>query len=317
MAILSVSCVKDGLNEETVLLKRESSLKVTVKSSSPVEGSIPLDAFVFRQDSGVLDAYVHSVDTDMDIAVVSGEPLELDIVANAPEHSLTGLYKLEQFHNALAEFSDNDVGKFIMSSGNTSLILTQDTGMNVSLSRLASKVTLGSVRPSFVTPELAALGVSLDRAFLINVTGKCHYDLTPSAGGWRNCMEMDESLAGFERQSYCQDFHKVVNSPALIETDVSFHCFPNPVDNGVDSSTNPGWCPRNTRLVLQMTVAGVKNYYSITMPAMECNKEYIIREVELKGYGTESPDLPLSRESVRFTVRVKQWEEKTIRTDVY
>lgn len=317
VALVVASCSVNRLNVDAVPEKVMASLSVETKSGAgQCPGVRALDVLAFRQDTGILDGYGHSESGEVTVSLLCNTLLEVNLVANAPEEKMDGLTDASRYHGTLSEFGENSEDAFVMSSDPSLFTLQADAGLSLPLVRLADKISVKSIIPSFVTPELVALGVRLDRIFLINVSGECYYDHRPSAGNWRNRLEMDETLSGFERKAYCRDFGLDIGDSSALDLSVAFYCYPNPVDNGMDSSVSPDWSPRNTRLVIQMTIAGMKNYYSIDLPSMECNREYIIDKVTLLSYGMESPDIPVSRTSITFETTVSEWEETTVTADV-
>ena len=77
---------------------------------------------------------------------------------------------------------------------------------------------------------------------------------------------------------------------------MDFYCCPNPEGK--------------TRLVLELTVCGIKNYYPVTLPPMQCNYEYRIADVELTGWGSASPDVPVDRERLCWNLSVLPWGQE-------
>lgn len=269
-----------------------------------------LDAVAYDAVSGILESYGHSDGNAVSLLLAKSHRLNVCLVANAPEGSVCKFPAIGQFASSVSDFADNAYGGFVMSSGIMEDRPCEDAVCP--LSRLACRIHLQTVIPAFVTPELAASGVTLDRVFLINVAGECHYDLSPSGSGWRNRLYPDNSLSPFERESYCTEYGIAIKDASPIDVSASLYCYPNPVDNGVEADTEPDWSPRNTRLVIQLSVDGCPNYYPVTLPAMNCNREYVIEKAVLNGYGTDEPDKAVSRTGMDFAINITPWTTNNI-----
>ena len=318
--LLIMACVQilwscSGLEEPCSMIRTTTvpmTTRASVENDGPENRINTLEAMAFISGTGLLEDYGKSNDNDVVLEVRADGEYDCIMGANVPEGVLPLIWDKDRYRSTLSYFSDNSTGSFVMSGETCGYRLSEEGDVAVNLSRLASKITLGVVEPAFITPEIAATGVVFDRAFLINVTGECLLCRTPSAGSWRNCLSLEDSLSIFESEAYCRDFGIPVVNRTGIKTGTSFYCYPNPVDNGVDSNEHPEWSPRNTRLVLELTIDGVKNYYPITLPAMECNKEYVIERVRLLGYGNDIPDKLVTRTEIEYNATVLPWADNII-----
>lgn len=307
VALATASCSGvEGLPETPRLM-----LQMHTKSAAAVSRSEILHALAFKRSTGIIEQYALGTGPEADIDVTMGQEMEIYLIAESGNLDFDGIVTLSEFAGALSNFNDNENG-FVMSSGPIRKTVREDTSFECGLDRLSSRIRLESVVPEFITSELAALGVTLDRVFLINVSGQCHFDLCPYAGNWRNRQSLDYGLSSFEMRSYCHDYGIPVEGPSPLELDCDLYCYPNPVDNGVSSDTAPEWSPRNTRIVIQLTVGGIVNYYPISLPSMSCNAEYHIAKAVLKSYGTDEPDRFIDRTGLDFSIGVEPWEDKNI-----
>ena len=94
--------------------------------------------------------------------------------------------------------------------------------------------------------------------------------------------------------------------------DCALYCMPNPTDNGLNSSNSPSWSPRNTRVAVELKVDGQSNWYPVDLPAMECNRHYVIDGMTINGPGSQGPDYPVTRSGLSFSVSVSPWGEESV-----
>lgn len=310
LAPVSCLCSCIGIGSEEA--RTAETVSVTVKSSLAAENADAirrLEALAFRKGDGILEDFSATSDESVSLKITADMPVEVIALANSAGDALRNVYDKESLCAVRTSFPDMEENGFVMSSGFRDYTAVVDGGLELPLTRLACEISLEELKVSFVTEELAALGVTLERAFLINVSTECGYDLNPQAVSWRNRSAFDADLSGFEKKAYCREFGIAVKDTAPIDLGTELFCYPNPVDNGIFADDVGEWCPRNTRLVLQLSVGGIQNYYSVSLPSMECGREYVIKSIELLGFGMEAPDLRMSRTAVVFETMVSDWEE--------
>ncbi len=276
---------------------------------------VTLDALAFRSD-GSPDAYARTDSPELigglpsvTLEVTKGEALSWHVIANAPAGALESIATESALNTKKSFLSENASDAFVMASDGTGTYLSESQNVAVAVSRLVSKVSLGAVTASFLSGTGASM--TLDAVYLINASGSVRYDLTPLASDWYSQLVRDASLPASVSGLLYRNCSVLALSASTQALDYVFYACPNPTDNGVNSVSMPSWSARNTRLVLETTVDGIKNYYPVTLPAMESNTAYIIREVELRGYGSSHPDKPVSREKISFTITVNPWETET------
>lgn len=312
LMLVPVSCLCSCIGIESEEARTAETVSVTVKSSLAAENADAirrLEALVFRKGDGILEDFSATSDESVSLKITADMPVEVIALANSAGDALRNVHDKESLCAVRTSFPDMEENGFVMSSGFWDYTAVADGGLELPLTRLACKISLEELKVSFVTEELAALGVTLERAFLINVSTECGYDLNPQAVSWRNRSAFDADLSGFEKKAYCREFGIAVKDAAPIDLGTELFCYPNPVDNGIFADDVGEWCPRNTRLVLQLSVGGIQNYYSVSLPSMECGREYVIKSIELLGFGMEAPDLRMSRTAVVFETMVSGWEE--------
>ena len=297
---------------ETEVIRMEETVSATVKSSSTMEnidGIRRLEALAFRKIDGILESYGDRSEESVSLTLTADIPMEVIAIANSTRNVLNKVYDKELFCTARTTFPDIEESGFVMSTGFKEFTASADVELELPLTRLACKISLGVLKASFVTKELAEVGVTLERVFLINVSTECGLDLNPRAISWRNRSALENDLTVFERKAYCRDYGIAVNDTVSIDLGTELFCYPNPVDNGIFADDVNEWCPRNTRVVLQLSVGGIPNYYSVSLPSMECGREYVIKNIELLGFGMDAPDLRMTRTEAVFETMVSCWEE--------
>lgn len=275
-------------------------------SSAPVRGRVPvvfsapgsnsrLDFFAFRED-GSLDVHARQSGESLTARLAAGENLSFWLLANLPEGKLDRIESQDELLSSrflLADYSEeaplmagSGVGAFSGASGRL-----------VKADRAVCKVSLGKLTPSFLSKGLpAGSSVTLDKVYLVNAAVSVPVSLEPSAADLCNVGALDALLPSPLSA-------KLLRVPALTLSDASsktlgmdFYCCPNPEGK--------------TRLVLELTVCGIKNYYPVTLPPMQCNYEYCIADVELTGWGSASPDVPVDRERLCWNLSVLPWGQE-------
>lgn len=300
-ALLSFSCVNDCGDDGG---RVRVSFSVAATKASPVAGVNTLDLFVFR-GNGTLEAYGRETGSEIGASVVVGSPMRWHLVANAPAGAFSSVNDEGTFLAMLSRLQDNTPSTFVMADSGSRTFAAGDH-VSAELSRLACKVTLESFTPQFLASAYEGCDIRLTGLFLINVVGSCPYGMTPAAGDWLNRMGMDASLPAGVAGLLKKDLDIPLTS-ARMDGPWSLYCMPNPVANGVHSGTISTWSPRNTRLVLEISIDGQRSWYPMTLPAMLCNHEYIINEARLLGEGSANPDIPVSRTGIIFSVSVNEW----------
>lgn len=264
-----------------------------------------LDILVFRKNGGVLEAYNRSQGTQVTANVTVGVPCHYYVVANAPEGVLDKMPSEFSFLASEWKLTDAEGGIAMVGGGESTF--DKESSIKVYLDRLVSRVSLEGITPRFLESSYKTAEVILKRIYLINVNGTCPYSKIPAEGNlWYNKLKL-EKLTGILADCLVSESGMTITGPGKISDSFVFYCCPNPVDNGVNSLTNPEWSVRNTRLVIELSIDGVANYYSIDMPAMACNTNYIVSNAVLTGPGSDHPDKPVSRSAISFLITVNSW----------
>ena len=268
---------------------------------APVSFSVPgvssLDLCAFRPD-GTLDTYARQEGGSITASLTKNMDLSYWLVANAKDGLLDGIATEDGMGNKKAMLSDNDKDALLLVGKGTGRF-SGETEEHLDMDRMVCKVSIGKITPSFLgNTHLSNGSVTLDRVYLVNAPGSVPFSGEPSRSDMLNVASMDTSLSANLANLLSASPAIGLGDASPVDLDLSFYCCPNPDEN--------------TRLVLELTISGQKNYYPITLPAMRCNYEYRADEVELLGWGSASPDVPVERNALRWAVTVNPWgvEEK-------
>ena len=304
LSILSCS-EREMADEESVPVSFSATVAAKSGDIQPVR---TLDLLVFHAD-GSISTHETAHGNGLDAKVTAGPEMDWYLIANDSPGKLEGIYTEQALRSRLSMLSDSSPSAFVMAASGRQVFMPGDH-IDAELSRLACRITLGSFSPQFLESSYPGADVRATGLFLINVVGSCPFSMSPREGDWLNRMGMDGSLSGNLMDFLRKDLDIPLDS-GTVDGPWSLYCMPNPVDNGVHSGMAAEWSPRNTRLVLELSINGVKSWYPMDLPAMECNHEYVIENVRLLGEGSWHPDIPVSRKGLHFSVSVTPWETES------
>lgn len=305
------SCSRETAPErrETVGVTFEVGLAHSRADLGPDASVSTLDILIFRSATGSVEGHVRGSGTRVNAEVLKGVQVDCRAVANAPEGAFASVRTLDDYLSTLCRLDDNAPQRLVMTGGSTFTFTASGTAP-LDLSRLVSKVTLTTLTPVFLGYAYAGSEVHLKGACLINAVGSVPYAGTATAGDlWYNRMACDPALAEGLRALLVKDMDVELTDDNPVDLSQSFYVCPNPVSNDDNALNAPLWSPRSTRLVLEVEIGGLTNYYPVTLPAMEGNTEYRITDLRLLGPGSSNPDLPVSRQVIDYTVMVNPWGE--------
>lgn len=293
LIVLAVSC--SGLTDAGPAPAQSISHTRKVPLRLRSSGSRSLDLCAFRSD-GSLYAHVRREGDSITAELAAGETMIWWLVADAPEELLETTASLAQLERAKVLLEDNTRESFVM-TGYGAGVLTGNTEKVLNMRRLACKVSVGKLIPSFLgEEEYAGKRAVLERAFLLNAPSAVFLDGKPSADDMCNVGCLDSGLPRGLSDLVSCDLASNLEGTAACSLDLSLYCCPNPLGS--------------TSLVLELSIEGETNYYPISLPPLQSNCEYHVPEVELLGDGSVSPDLPVDRKSVGFTIVVNPWENE-------
>lgn len=233
-----------------------------------------LDLLVFEDGGGRLETHIRAGGSDLiRVSLRKNIPYRWWVVANAPEGIFDGFTDEDSFRHGVNNSIRGPSGVFTMFA-NGALTAPSET-IEASLNRYACKVSVNDISvPYFETLDRIP-DMGLGRLMLIDTQDAVYWDGAPVD----DCIvDIVEDLSSFP---------------------VSIYCLPNKS------------AFRHTVIAVELLFDGISNWYSVSLPQMDCNHHYIIESLVLIGPGSSSPDIPVSRENISFSVDIDKWKENT------
>lgn len=280
---------------EVVELNFSVPVAATKVSGTVVENGVEsLQVFVFGEDGQVQSSGM-AEENSLTLTCTTGEK-KIAAVVNSP--AVNGISNLSDLEASMSLFSDNSTGRFVM-SGLEPKSLTNSGPVEISVSRLVSKVTLSSVLKAFKLPQHQAMDFELLSVFLTNVPEKVGYlkplqsDLFINDG----VADMDVIAAS---GSLLYDDLGGISVPGGNPTEVGnfLYCYPNMLKD----PEKPAY------LVVQTRLGEGIYYYTVELPQMESNKCYNV-SLTATMPGSLTPDIPVKKGDATFSVIVSDWSE--------
>ncbi len=284
---------------------------VLVKSLPDDEATIErLDLLVFRSLDGIIDTYASSSGSVLDgieADVTAGCRLNWYLVANAPEGALSGITREEDFLSGNTLLSHTTASTLVMYGSGSGVFSAGAPPTMVQLRRYACKVSIGTLKVSYLEGMASTPQCVLETVALVNARGQIGWGGTPSdspAGIWYNCSRVD-MLEG--TPASCLISHPNLSlGTAAADIGTVLYTMPNPSQSADYASSMP-WTPRRTRLVLGLRIDGALQWYPVDLPAMQCNTHYRVENLIITGPGAEQPDGAIDRSSISFNVELRPW----------
>lgn len=254
--------------------------------------------FVFRED-GRTDAWAISDSGEVVIDCTAGLR-EIVAVVNAP--SISDIFSKEDLEEEITVLQDNAPGSLVM-TGRKTVELNASSSVSIPVRRLVARVSIESIVPDFSLEQYRNADFRITGIYLTNVAGDTHLISSGEPSIWYNAMEndgQDEDLIKTGEMSV-----PLVNGTAY-RTVHHFYCYPNPFS---EDSFSSEWCPRHTRLVVETELSGQICYYTMTMPVIESNHIYTVKELRITRPGSSSPEMPVLSGDASFTIEVEDWED--------
>lgn len=275
-----------------------------------------LDLLVYRVSDGSRDCAVRVAGQDVSsvsASLTAGRELHYYVIANAPEGVLDAYGDESSLLSGVTLLTHGGDKGLVMWGSGSLTVGEESTSISVNLKRYACKVSLESVSVQY--PEYLAAGadVRVGRVVLVNVTGSTPWSGEPACGTlWYNRGGVEADLPPLVEDMTVARFNAAVRDSGPVQLDAALYCMPNPTDNHVDGQNAPEWSIRDTRVALELVVGGVSNWYPLDLPAMRCNKNYVIERLTILGPGSDSPDIPVSVAGVEFSMSITPWSDVEI-----
>lgn len=281
-----------------------------------------LEIFVFRnegEDAGQLETYKRfegaalSGLTNLEIKTTTGKKI-IHAVANSHRSHWPGITTLPLFRAEESVLSAENLKDFVM-TGSAEAALQATTSLTLSLSRLAARVCLASLRTDFAGTPYAGEQLSGVKVYLVNVrSAKRYADGTDSASprilNAKRYVPADSEGTAMSGMLY-EELNAAVGSSGSGAARY-FYCYENRLaaETGTD---------RFTRLVIQGDLNGRTYYYPVDIgrgtggpgPAdgkqgISRNTDYTVR-VTIKRPGSTDPDTPVERGTMTAALNIQGW----------
>lgn len=223
--------------------------------------------------------------------------MECFFIVNAPAGVFEEVRDLSEFRALRSCLADNEEA-YVM-EGYLSRSFSSDMDVTVDLSRLSSRIHVGRVVPAFINGTLADSEIVFRGMYLWNVCEEIGYagDVVSEPG--------QPARDGSNLYTLIYGSNVVDTTP--LRTDAYLYCY---------SGDHPTASVSATMLVIEFSIAGVPNYYSVQLPKLVPNNEYRIQEIRLLGLGTDVPGEIIDRIDLSYTVVVNPWGESEDREHV-
>lgn len=220
----------------------------------------------------------------------------------------------------VAYLSDNAVGALEMYGTESFTLEAGPKSVAIRASRLVSKVVLQKLTLRLSDSGLATYPFTLDAIYLDNVPSWTTWGADPDfeqldadRSRWYNAM-------GWHKEGSCQSpacpdailgdqVGTVIGQGRSYEIEHVYYSVPNPTSESQDTRSAT-WAKRATRLVIEARIGSQTQYYVASLPQMQRNHSYVIKEAVITGLGAGDPETetPNSLE-LFFSVADDGWED--------
>lgn len=295
--------------EKTVRLNVGVTCGQTKVTGDPTDDQIKtIQVWSFNESLSV-DGYAMIRDTkEITIDVPPGTKT-IEVLVNAPQMPDIGKY--DDLKSRVSDLRHNLANSMVMEGYVTKQNVTEDYSLTVPVRRLASRITLLTVKNDMEYLAHQKLEVKLLRAYLINVP--CGMKFTdafdanftreiPDRWGNKMCYNEEDALAGLTLCDLSRSVLPYGNTYSKVHY---MYSYANPTTEDSSSKT---WGSRRTRLVVETQIGSDIYYYPVTLPVLEQNTEYQVN-LTITRPGSKDPDVPYADYSAIATVNVVDWEE--------
>lgn len=253
---------------------------------------------VFNKDNGMLETYASSETASTKLTCTTGSK-DIVVIANAP--NLSSVVSMEMLKNTKSALKDNKKGKFVMEGIASPTLTASSNTVNVTLTRLVSKIRLKKISLNFDHASYDELNFKVLKVYLINVPADRGYLASPADPElWYNELEYD---AADPNEMLYDDVNIDISATKLYDIQHHFYCYPNPYTT--DSFTDE-WSPRPTRLVVEAELGGVHYYYPVALPELKSNTVYEV-SLEIVRPGSVTPEENMDKYESSVTVTINEW----------
>ena len=291
--------INDGKVVLTVNL--DSGISMTTRAALNTEGETKINnvqIFVFNKEGGRLDSYYNGSESQqVKIRCTTGKKRVFSII-NAP--SLSSCTDTTTLLAQTTSLSDNSLAGFVM-TGQASATLPAQSTVNLSVSRITSRVCIKNISVNFTSEGYKNLEFRINSIYMINVAGNTDYGVTAKPTQWYNKSGHEDS--GMDALLY-KSINSSLTSSSPLQNEEYFYVYPNPTASDNSDET---FSPRFTRLVVEATLGGTKYYYPISLPNLERNKTYTVSSLMITRPGSDNPDKEITSAECPFNIVVEDW----------
>lgn len=283
------------------------------KSASDISS---LDFFVFNDDDDArLDAYQRNEEIDgawTEVSSRHGDKI-INVVANSARdrYGWSEINSRKTLERMCADLEDERRSHPLMSGSEK--VSSPENGMtSIRLYPLASEIVLRSLKCDFSGKPYKGALLEDIRVYLTDINAVCPIWAEEPVMPQRvvNCGGFSETDASLftERDLIIQDFRAAVGEKS-VNTDIRLRCFPN--NSITDTPGSPFTC-----LVIEGRIGEETWYWPIEVnrgeedgngTGVERNRIYTY-DVVIKGKGSPSADIPVSKNEVGTSIKVKEWK---------
>lgn len=296
------ACHKSGPQQE---LLPEGKVSLTVHVGDPStkviaaskndENKVSSVQVVVFDSAGITEAYAKG-GTTLTVGVVAGAKT-VWAIANCSMDLSTVQNEAELSAKAV-DLGLNDYNSLVMAGKKSATISSTAKSVNVDVSHLVCKVVLDKITRNFTVAALASKQLTINSAYLIDVMGDVSLAGSPLGKVWYN--KMSHADASLDKILFSSKGAALANGGEMA-MNMSFYPYPN---NTAQDSSSSTWSARKTKLVLDTTFDGKKQYYTIPLMTLERNKIYEFTNITLTKRGSDDPEKPVTSEDVSVTVKV-------------
>lgn len=316
LAGLAASCSKDGYESPSV----QEGTKVLVSFGIAEQESTKVTNVSASSETAITGGvlYIFNGDELVDQVTMTGSraSVELDpgtytaaAVVNVTSPSQPS--SLTNLRTKLTYLYYNSSGKFEMYGEKSFTVArTGSVPQTVLVSRQVAKIGIEKITvASDVTPVITGRGFTVKRIYLTNVFRVSRYydayNPVVTTTQWYN--RMGQSTSPADALILDSGINASIATGSSYTTKHYFYTYPNSTTAASDRRTGT-WSVRCTRLVVEAEVGTQTYYYTVTVPAIERNKTYIIKEMIIKKLGSTDPEQEIpGAADVEFESDVQGW----------
>ena len=256
-----------------------------------------LSLFAFRKSDGMLEGASNSSRDSVSIRLVSGREYNLYLLANAPKDFSDSISQENEYLRERTSLSENDPSSPLLFCSNLSYKAPEQEPV-LELKRFLCRISIGSISVEWPT----GTPCTIETIMLINACESTPLSGIPDGMGPRlNCPGAEDALDDSVRDKLVWEGITRINDCSEVILDREFFSMPDPYGK--------------TSLAVRINIAGCDNWYPVSLPQMDCNHDYRINCIVIKGPGSEGPGEDVSRESVSYVISVQPWESSVITVD--